>query len=125
MRPRYCLLLLASFLLFNGVSSAVMGGRRREGRVGGWWPIKDVNDPGVQTVGLFAVTEYNKEAKKRLKLKWVVKGETQVMTGTHYRLILAAAMDGAVSNNFEAVVLEVPWEYRWNLASLDLFKSVM
>ncbi|KAL0010817.1 hypothetical protein SO802_005925 [Lithocarpus litseifolius] len=33
--------------------------------------------------------EYNKESKSQLKFLSVVKGETQVVSGTNYRLIVA------------------------------------
>ncbi|KAK9267188.1 hypothetical protein L1049_009608 [Liquidambar formosana] len=123
MRPQHCLLLLlpvaVSFLLLNGVSSAVVVGA--EGRIiGGWEPIKNVSDPHVREIGEFAVTEHNKEAKEELAFESVVKGETQLVSGTNYRLVLAAK-DGGASNNYEAVVWEKIWTGFRNLTS---FKRV-
>ncbi|KAK2977053.1 hypothetical protein RJ640_011664 [Escallonia rubra] len=100
------LLLIISFLVataFHDVAAA-MGGQK-EGRVGGWEPIKD---PKVKEIGEFAVSEHNKEAKASLKYEGVVKGETQVVSGTNYQLRIAAK-DGDISGNYEAVVWDKPW----------------
>jgi hypothetical protein len=87
---------------------------------GGWQPIKNVNDPHVKEIGEFAVAEYNKSSKTNLKFVLVVKGETQVVAGTNYRLDVAAK-DGAVTKYYEAVVWEKPWE---NFRSLTSFKQI-
>ncbi|CAH8388718.1 unnamed protein product [Eruca vesicaria subsp. sativa] len=57
-------------------------------RVGGWSPISDVTDPLVVEIGVFAVSEYNKQSKSGLKFVTVVSGESQVVAGTNYRLLL-------------------------------------
>ncbi|KAK2967492.1 hypothetical protein RJ640_010133 [Escallonia rubra] len=122
MAPKsHLLLLIISFLVataFHDVSAA-MGGRK-EARVGGWEPIKDPKDPKVQEIGEFAVSEHNKEASASLKYESVVKGETQVVSGTNYRLHIAA-QDGGVSGNYEAVVWDKPWE---KFRQLTSFKRV-
>ncbi|KAK9268212.1 hypothetical protein L1049_010655 [Liquidambar formosana] len=123
MRSQHCLLLflplLALFPLFDGVSSAVVGGRQ-VGLVGGWQPIKNISDPHVREIGEFAVTEYDKKAKAELKFESVVKGEYQVVAGMNYRLVVAAK-DGGVSAKYEAVVWEKAWE---NFKNLTSFKRV-
>ena len=112
---RLFLLLAAALLLLNGVSAA-----RPAVLVGGWRPIENVSDPHVQEIGKFAVTEHNKKATASLKFQSVVSGETQVVAGTNYRLVIAAA-DGGASNKYEAVV----WEKSWmNFRSLTSFKHV-
>ncbi|KAI6704628.1 hypothetical protein NL676_007590 [Syzygium grande] len=40
----------------------------------------------------------------------VVKGETQVVSGTNYRLVVEVK-DGANTKNFEALVFDQPWEH--------------
>lgn len=84
--------------------------------VGGWRQIKDLNAPEVQEAAQFAVTEYNKEAATNLEYQRVVNGETQVVAGTNYRLVIAAK-DGAISGNYEAVVWVKPWAHYRNLTS--------
>ncbi|KAJ0240571.1 Cysteine proteinase inhibitor 5 [Hirschfeldia incana] len=92
-------------------------------RLGGWRPLSDVNDPHVVEIGEFSVSEYNKQSKSGLKFVSVVSGESQVVSGTNYRLIVAvnggveiANADGA-SKNYEAIVWEQPWLKSRNLTS--------
>jgi hypothetical protein len=87
---------------------------------GVWEPIKNVNDPHVKEIGEFAVAEYDKSSKADLKFMSVVKGETQVVAGTNYRLVLEAK-DGAATKHYEAVVWEKPWQ---NLRNLTSFKNI-
>ncbi|KAK8478710.1 hypothetical protein V6N13_096962 [Hibiscus sabdariffa] len=73
--------------------------------VGGWTPIKDINDPHVVEIAKFAVDEYNKKGNTSLTLVTVVSGETQVISGTNYRLILKAT-DGTATKTYQAIVWE-------------------
>ncbi|PON34352.1 Cystatin [Parasponia andersonii] len=84
--------------------------------VGGWQPIEDLKDPHVREIAEFAVTEYNKQSKLDLKLKSVVKGETQVVAGTNYRLVVSV-QNKAVAEKYEALVWERPWLHFRNLTS--------
>lgn len=77
----HCLLLLSLVL----VSYAA---RRSESALGGWSPIKDVNDSHVAEIANYAVSEYDKRSGAKLTLVKVSKGETQVVAGTNYRLVL-------------------------------------
>ncbi|PKI66414.1 cysteine proteinase inhibitor 1 [Punica granatum] len=88
--------------------------------LGGWKPIKDVNDPYIKEIAGFAVSEHNKQARASLKLQGVKSGESQVVAGTNYRLIIAAA-DGAATGDYEAVVWDKPWE---RSRKLTTFKPV-
>ncbi|GKV49023.1 hypothetical protein SLEP1_g55797 [Rubroshorea leprosula] len=47
--------------------------------VGGWQPIKDLNDSHVKGIAEFAVAEINKQSETNLKLESIVKGEQQVV----------------------------------------------
>ena len=67
----HCLLLLSLVL----VSYAA---RRSESALGGWSPIKDVNDSHVAEIANYAVSEYDKRSGAKLTLVKVSKGETQV-----------------------------------------------
>ncbi|GMI93265.1 hypothetical protein HRI_002995900 [Hibiscus trionum] len=53
----------------------------------------------------FAVDQYNKEGNTGLKLVAVVSGETQVVSGTNYRLILKAT-DETAPKTYQAIVWE-------------------
>ncbi|XP_059439575.1 cysteine proteinase inhibitor 1-like [Corylus avellana] len=110
---------LFTLLVLPLLASAVGG---RGALVGGWQPIKNVNDPHVKEIGEFAVAEYNKSSKAALKFVGVVKGETQVVAGTNYRFDLEAK-DGSVTKHYEAVVWEKPWENFRNLTSFKQIKD--
>ncbi|KAH7653767.1 cystatin-C protein [Dioscorea alata] len=87
---------------------------------GGWSPIKDIKDPHIQELGKYAVTEHNKEAKAALEFQQVVSGETQVVAGMNYKLIISAK-DASQVSNYQAVV----WEKSWlNFRQLTSFKPV-
>ncbi|CAL9174784.1 unnamed protein product [Musa hybrid cultivar] len=90
--------------------------------LGGWTPIKDVNDPHVQEIAQFAVSEHNKQANAALALGKVAKGETQVVSGTNYRLVLSASDGSGASAKYEAVVWEKPWE---KFRQLTSFKKLV
>jgi hypothetical protein len=85
---------------------------------GGWSPIDNINDPYITGIANYAVTEYDKRSGAKLKFEKVIKGESQVVAGTNYRLILSAA-EGSASNNYEAVVWERVWENFRNLTSFE------
>lgn len=89
---------------------------------GGWQPIKDVNDPHVQEIAKFSVSEHNKLANTRLAFSKVVKGETQVVAGINYRLVVKAK-DGGTMATYEAVVWEKAWEGFRKLTSFKPVKS--
>ncbi|XP_010057838.2 cysteine proteinase inhibitor 1 [Eucalyptus grandis] len=115
---RLLIVAAAAVLLLLQVLAA---GATRDGAAGrGWEPIKNLNDPYVQEIAKFAIKTHNDEAKTGLVLEKVVKGETQVVAGTNYKLVVAAK-DGADTKNFEAVVWDKPWEH---FRSLTSFKPV-
>ncbi|KAL1372760.1 hypothetical protein AAHE18_01G226800 [Arachis hypogaea] len=96
-------LILALFVIITTVAS------RKEasgGLIGGWTPISNVNDP-----------HFNKQSGASLKLEKIIKGDTQVVSGTNYRLILSAS-SGFATSNYEAIVWEKPWQ---NFRSLTSF----
>ncbi|KAH1055595.1 hypothetical protein J1N35_033660 [Gossypium stocksii] len=75
---------------------------------GGWTPIKNIKDPHVIEIAKFAINEYKKKSKGNLKLEEVEKGETQVVSGINYKLVLQAK-DETADNSYEAVVWEKAW----------------
>ncbi|XP_004293371.1 PREDICTED: cysteine proteinase inhibitor 5-like [Fragaria vesca subsp. vesca] len=110
MRP-FCLLAILAVLL--PLAAAVPGG---------WSPIKDINDPHVKEIAEFAVSEYNKESGKKLELQRVVKGETQVVAGQNFRLLLAVK-DDTTAAKYVGVVYERVWEHTRKLLSFDQVKK--
>lgn len=98
------LVVLAIFLLH---ASNAQGGRKEHVGwrkiVGGWNPIRNITDPKVVQIGKFAVDEHNKEAKIKLEFQTVIKGESQVVAGIKYRLIISAK-DGDSLHNYLAEV---------------------
>ncbi|KAG5048892.1 hypothetical protein JHK85_009995 [Glycine max] len=105
----HCLLLLSLVL----VSYAA---RRSESALGGWSPIKGVNDSHVAEIANYAVSEYDKRSGAKLMLVKVSKGETQVVAGTNYRLVLKVK-NGSTTASYQATVLEKPWLHFRNLTS--------
>lgn len=116
MNNKAIFLLLLSLVLLHA-SAAAPTGR--------WTPISNVKDPHVVGVGKFAVSEYDMESKSELKFVAVVSGESKVVAGISYRLIVAVndgvAGPGA-SKNYEAIVWEKEWLKSMNLTS---FKPVV
>ncbi|XWS19307.1 hypothetical protein CRYUN_Cryun31cG0004300 [Craigia yunnanensis] len=111
---RFLILLLS--LLFLPI---IFSDARKDALLGGWTPIENIKDPHVSEIAEFAVAEYNKQSKTSLKLLKVVKGETQVVSGTNYRLVLKAT-DGAATKAYQAVVWEKTWQNFKNLTSFNL-----
>ncbi|CAN4089983.1 unnamed protein product [Withania somnifera] len=91
-------------------------GVRKEGILGGWKPITNITDPEVVEIGKFAVVEHNKKAKTKLEFQKVINGESQVVAGINYRLVISAKDDGS-QHNYLAEVWDKPWEKFRNLTS--------
>ncbi|KAK4439442.1 putative MO25-like protein [Sesamum alatum] len=97
---------------------------KRKAIVGGWRPIDNLKDPEVVEIANFAVTEHNKEASAALAFEAVVKGETQVVAGTNYRLVIAAKDGSAAgSKQYQAVVWDKPWQKFRKLVSFEEIKG--
>ncbi|XP_030446468.1 cysteine proteinase inhibitor 1-like [Syzygium oleosum] len=112
---RLLILAAAAVLLLLRVSATRAA--RRE-LVGGWNPINDLSDPYVGEIADFAVKKHSEEAKMGLVLEKVVKGETQVVSGSNYRLVIEVK-DGADTKCFEVVVFDKPWEHVRSLTSFE------
>ncbi|XP_075521572.1 cysteine proteinase inhibitor 1-like [Primulina tabacum] len=87
--------------------------------VGNWRPIPNVNVVEVLEIARFAVSEYNKKDNVQLELVKVVKGETQLVEGTNYRVVIIAndAAGGNAPGNYEVVVWDMPWKHFRELSS--------
>ncbi|KAL9237035.1 hypothetical protein vseg_011625 [Gypsophila vaccaria] len=112
------LILLISLLAVTSAAYAALG--RRGGSVGGYTPIKDLNSAHVQEIAKYAITEYDQKSGASLEYVKIVKGESQVVAGANYRLVITAK-DGGVVRNYVAVVYEKPWAHYRSLTS---FKAV-
>ncbi|KAK1273631.1 Cysteine proteinase inhibitor 5 [Acorus gramineus] len=101
-------LLLLCFLLFN-IATAI---------ISGWTPIKDVNNPHTREIGQYAVEEHGRLTGENLWFDQILSGDTQVVAGINYRLvILANEVVGAAAKKYEAVVWVKAWEGFRNLTS--------
>jgi Aspartic acid proteinase inhibitor len=84
---------------------------------GGWQPIQNITDSHVQEIGNYAVSEHNKQSGDNLAFVRVVSGETQVVAGTNYRLVIQATDAEDHVAQYRAVVWEKQWEGFRNLTS--------
>ncbi|GMI72682.1 hypothetical protein HRI_000937500 [Hibiscus trionum] len=109
-------------LLFVVFLPLIFSDARRGNLTGGWSPIENISDPHVTEIAEFAVGEYNKQSKGSLKLDKVVKGETQVVSGMNYRLVLKAK-DGTAVETYQAIVWEKAWQNYKNLTSFNPVKG--
>lgn len=95
--------------------------------VGGWNPIKNIGDAHVKEIAEFAVSEYNQYSqKKKLVFQSVVRGETQVVAGIKYRLVITVKDDDDNNENlanYEGVVWEKSWIKFRKLISFNEVKS--
>ncbi|KAG8385839.1 hypothetical protein BUALT_Bualt03G0086900 [Buddleja alternifolia] len=126
LKSRSLLLVLLSVLVFSFSSCEASH------FLGGWDPIHKLNDPLVVEIAKFAVAEHNKQAKAALEFVTVVKGETELVAGLNYKLIISAKDGGAaapaaaaLTKNYEAVVYDVPWGKERELTSFKEIKLLL
>ncbi|XP_023520261.1 cysteine proteinase inhibitor 1-like [Cucurbita pepo subsp. pepo] len=84
------LFLVASLLLYVLSLSSLAAATQRLDLAGSYKPIKNIDDPKIQSLGEFAVNEHNKQAKTQIQFKKVIGGEMQIVAGTNYKLRLTA-----------------------------------
>ncbi|XP_047943583.1 cysteine proteinase inhibitor 1-like [Salvia hispanica] len=89
MAPKSLHILLAALSLM-AVALVPISAASRGHIVGGWKPIDNPNAPEIVEIAKFAISEYNKQKKTALDLVSVVKGESQVVAGINYRLVISA-----------------------------------
>lgn len=93
--------------------------------VAGWQVVSNLTDPMVVEIAEFAVKEHNKRANPILGLVSVLKGETQIVNGENYRLIilardgLKAKTSAAAESNYRVVVWDKPWKKERRLLSFE------
>ncbi|KAK8575483.1 hypothetical protein V6N13_033278 [Hibiscus sabdariffa] len=106
------------FFLVSLVSFPLIFSEARELNVAGeWTPIQNIDDPHVKEIAEFAVSEYFQHEKTMFKLVEVIRGQTQVASGTKYWLLLL--VDEMMSmENYEAIV----WEKADGSKSLKYFE---
>ncbi|PPR84532.1 hypothetical protein GOBAR_AA36172 [Gossypium barbadense] len=114
-----CFLILSLSYLFLPL---ILSDARKDALIEGWTSIKNIKDPHMTEITEFAVDEHNTQLKGSLKLEEVVKGETQVISGINYKLVLQAK-DGTADNSCEAVVWEKAWLKFRKLTSFTLVKG--
>uniref|UniRef100_A0A7N0USI5 Cystatin domain-containing protein n=1 Tax=Kalanchoe fedtschenkoi TaxID=63787 RepID=A0A7N0USI5_KALFE len=107
-------ILLFTLIIFCSVTSSPAS------QVGGWEPIKNVDDPEIQALAKFALTQHNKLRGVSLQFGRILQGVQQVVSGMNYKLILAAT-SGGKPGKYEAVVWVQPWQ---NVKKLTSFRSV-
>ena len=89
----------------------------RNGNIGEYQPIKNLDDPYVQEIAKFAITEHDKETKDHLELVKVLKGEFQVVSEINYRLTISTND----THHYETVIFD---NKRMHQRSLTFFIPV-
>lgn len=129
MRPQCLLLLVVLILPLAAATSTV--------QIGGWKPIEDVSNPVVREAAEFVASEYNtKQAKDRNKLVFetVLRGETQLVAGTNYKLVISAKNESSVANptrvigtaaanNYKVFVYDRAWGASQGIGLLSSFEK--
>ncbi|XP_008463660.2 cysteine proteinase inhibitor 5 [Cucumis melo] len=111
----------ATFLFLTLLLTPLLAAAWKRSVPGGWSKISDVKDPHVEEIAKFAVAQYNEQSKGvAIEFKRVESGETQVVAGTNYRLVIDAKRGESIGK-YEALVWEKPWE---NFKKLQSFKPV-
>ncbi|KAL7088542.1 hypothetical protein ACP275_13G133300 [Erythranthe tilingii] len=88
-----------------------------------WRPINDLKGQVVEQIAKFAVTEHNKKAKTSLEFVSVVQGETKLVSGKNYRLVISAKDSAAAQpKNYSVVVWSRPWIKFQQLLTFDEVK---
>ncbi|XP_020244461.1 cysteine proteinase inhibitor 1-like [Asparagus officinalis] len=124
MGPNSFLLLLllgacAILPLANISSASRLGGAGTVPKPGGYGPIKNLSDPHLGEIGKFAVSEHNKEANTKLVFTKVIKGESQVVAGINYKLVIEAKDQNNEVGRYEVIVYERAWEKYMELTSFN------
>uniref|UniRef100_A0A0D9VR28 Cystatin domain-containing protein n=1 Tax=Leersia perrieri TaxID=77586 RepID=A0A0D9VR28_9ORYZ len=90
------------------------------GTIGGWSPIKNTDDPHIQELGQWAVTEENKRVTSNtITFRMVINGEQQLVSGMNYRLTINASSLHDDDGGYKAVVYEQEWTKMRKLISFD------
>ncbi|KAF8690802.1 hypothetical protein HU200_041193 [Digitaria exilis] len=112
---RTSLLVVIAIVAIQMVATPTMAGL-----VGGFKPIDNINDPHVQELGGWAVTEHVKKANDGLTFTNVVSGDVQVVAGYKYRLIVDVSDSNGKDAKYQAVVWERDWLNSRELLSFKL-----
>lgn len=110
-------LLLPLMLLAATPPPAIPGGLKRI-------PKENIGDPRLKLMAEFAVSMYNLRTHKKLVVERVIRGETQMVEGQNYQLVVLAK-DGSLPNStagfnhahYELSVCEQSWKDLWKLNS--------
>ncbi|XP_075499356.1 cysteine proteinase inhibitor 5-like [Primulina tabacum] len=114
MAPKCFSLLVITFSILLSSSSI-------KASFAGWQAISNLTDPKVVEIGKFAVKEHNKRVNALLRFESIVKGETQIVNGINYRLIISAtdALATNAESNYRVVVWDKPWKKERRLISFE------
>ncbi|XP_073061774.1 cysteine proteinase inhibitor 5-like [Primulina eburnea] len=114
MAPKFLSLLVVTFSILLASSSI-------KASFAGWQEISNMTDPKVVEIGKFAVKEHNKRVNALLSFVSIVKGETQIVNGINYRLIISAtdAVAANAESNYRVVVWDKSWKKERRLISFE------
>lgn len=95
--------------------------------LGGWHSIANPNAPKIKAIAKFAVETHNRivsgDRYKPLGFLSVVRGESQVVAGTNYRLFIKANKKehGSTVHIYKATVFDRPWQKIRKMTSFRLY----
>lgn len=100
---------------------------RSSSLVGGWSPIKNLNEPDIVDVGRFAVKAHNlaltNTTGNPLTFLNIERGDSQVVAGMNYRLYIKAKNNDGESSDvhvYKAVVWVKTWMHFIKLTSFEI-----
>ena len=91
--------------------------RRKTKVYGGFRPIHNIDDPEIQRLGEWAVSEHVKRANGGLKFVKVVSGEEQPVNGMNYSLVVQAVNGNGENVTYKARVYQQWWPTTHKLVS--------
>uniref|UniRef100_A0ACD5Z6X6 Uncharacterized protein n=1 Tax=Avena sativa TaxID=4498 RepID=A0ACD5Z6X6_AVESA len=111
---RKAILLVAAAVAICAIGATAATARDVDG---GWGSIQDIDDPEIQAIGLWAVTEHVKQAGDGLKFKKVLSGSQQTVAGQNYRLVIDAVKGDLRVGKYIAEVFDQSWTHTRKLTS--------
>ncbi|KAF8664572.1 hypothetical protein HU200_054755 [Digitaria exilis] len=81
--------------------------------------VVDINDPGTQKIGSWAVAEHNKQTNDNIKFNKVVSGKSDFSLGIRFDLIIDASNSEGKNAKYQAEVYQKKYGGQLSLVSFS------